>query len=89
MNKHAPHEPASLLMVEFLTWISRRPRTYAEVMEAWRSTCPRLCVWEDALIDGLIQIERGGTLDQSPVRVTAQGSAILDGQHQHTPHRSS
>ena len=53
------HAPVNLLRLEFLTWISIRLRTYAETMEAWRSTCPRNTVWEDALIDGLIQIESG------------------------------
>ena len=40
----------SLLMLEFLDWVSSRRRTYAEAMEAWRSTCPRHTVWEDALL---------------------------------------
>jgi hypothetical protein len=68
-------EPVSLLMREFLAWISSRPRTYAEAMEAWRSTCPRQTVWEDALTDGLIQI--GGTFHQSEVTLTPRGRAIL------------
>ena len=38
-------EPPSLLMVEFLDWVAFRPRTYADAMEAWRSSCPRLTVW--------------------------------------------
>jgi hypothetical protein len=69
----------SLLMKQFLGWIEDRPRTYAEVLEAWRSSCPRQCVWEDALADGLVQIERGATIDQSRVTVTARGTDILDG----------
>jgi hypothetical protein len=68
-----------LLRREFLTWVSVRPRTYAEAMEAWRSTCPRHTVWEDALADGLIQVESGGTLNQSQVTLTERGRAILDG----------
>jgi predicted transcriptional regulator len=75
-------EPVSLLTIEFLAWVSSRRRTYAEAMEAWRSTCPRHTVWEDALADGLIEIERGGTLHQSEVSLTAQGRAILDGNNQ-------
>ena len=50
-------EPVSLSMREFLSWVSARRRTYAEAMEAWRSTCPRLTVWEDALLGDLIHIE--------------------------------
>jgi hypothetical protein len=72
-------EPVSLLMREFLTWVSSRRRSYAEAMEAWRSTCPRHTVWEDALLDGLIEVENGGSLHQSTVTLTPQGQAILEG----------
>jgi hypothetical protein len=78
-------EPASLLMREFLTWVSARRRTYAEAMEAWRSSCPRQTVWEGALIDGLIRVEDGDTLHQSEVVLTLQGRAILDGGPGHQP----
>ena len=44
---------------QMLEWIAVRPRDYAEVMEAWRTSCPRLSVWEDACIDGLIDYEPG------------------------------
>lgn len=69
-------EPASLLMIEFLTWVSLRRRTYADAMEAWRSSCPRLTVWEDALADSLIRIE-GDTLRQAEVTLTPKGKAVL------------
>lgn len=70
-------EPVSPLTLEFLTWVSVRRRTYAEAMEAWRSTCPRHTVWEDALVGGLIQIESGSTPHQSDVTLTPQGRAAL------------
>ena len=57
--------------LELLAWVSSRPRTYAETMEAWRSHCPRLLVWEDALLDGLVRVERG------QVTVTPPGAAEL------------
>lgn len=72
-------EPASLGMREFLTWISSRRRSYTEAMEAWRSSCPRHTVWEDALIEGFIQIESGGTPHQAVVTLTPRGRAVLDG----------
>ena len=71
------NEPASPLTREFLAWISSRPRTYAETMEAWRTTCPRHSVWEDALIDGLIQFE--DAMNESKVTLTPRGRSILDG----------
>jgi hypothetical protein len=65
------------LMVEFLTWVARRPRTYADAMEAWRSNCPRQSVWEDALIDGLIQVENGPSMNESRVVLTPLGEAAV------------
>ncbi len=73
------HEPVTLLTVEFLTWVASRPRSYSEAMEAWASTCPRNSVWDDALIDGLIQVESAGTMNQSRVILTPRGRAVLDG----------
>ena len=48
--------------LELLAWISERPRSYAETMEAWTSHCPRLTVWEDAIADDLVEVRRGGVL---------------------------
>jgi len=70
---------SSLLMREFLSWISSRPRTYEEAMEAWRSTCPRHSVWEDALLEGLIQMESRSVTNVSEVTLTPKGRAVLDG----------
>jgi hypothetical protein len=72
-------EPVSLLLLQFLQWVSSRPRTYAEVMAAWRSSCPRLTVWEDALKDGLIQVESSRPSQPMEVRLTPRGRAVLDG----------
>ncbi len=67
------------LVREFLTWISRRPRNYAETMAVWRSNCPRQSVWEDALLDSLIEVvEAGETLDQAQVVLTARGRARME-----------
>jgi hypothetical protein len=80
MSEFAMREPPTLLALEFLAWIASRPRTYAEVMEAWASTCPRNPVWDDALIDGLIQVESADTMGQSKVILTPRGKAVLDGE---------
>ena len=80
-------EPVSLLLREFLTWVSSRRRTYDEAMEAWRSTCPRHTVWEDALLDGLIAVEDGAALHQSEVVLTPRGQAVLDGNGSQEPTR--
>jgi hypothetical protein len=66
--------------LELLDWVSRRPRTYSETIEAWRSHCPRLLVWEDALHDGLVEVSDGR------VRLTAAGLSTLEsGKLQATP----
>lgn len=54
------HEPLILDLVE---WIARRPRPYGEVMEAWRTSCPRLPVWEDAVDRGLVERRQHGAGD--------------------------
>jgi hypothetical protein len=56
---------------ELLTWVSERPRSYRDTMDAWSSHCPRLTVWEDALAAGLVQV------DGRDVQVTPAGQAAL------------
>ena len=63
------------LILELLSWISCRRRSYAETMEAWRTSCPRHSVWEDALIAGLVRLEG----EAQEVVLTAQGRALLNG----------
>ena len=66
--------------LQLLEWLCGRPRTYRETMNAWRSTCPRLSVWEDAVIDGLVEVvDTGGNMDEAEVRLTRQGRSALDG----------
>ncbi len=46
------------LILDLLEWVDHHPRPYAEVMEAWRTSCPRLPVWEDANDRGFIERHR-------------------------------
>ncbi len=46
-----------------LRWIAERPRTCEETMAAWRSTCPRPPVWEDALLAGLVAVRADGAVE--------------------------
>lgn len=57
--------------VQLLEWIAERSRTYAETIEVWKTSCPRLAVLEDALADDLVRIDRGRVL------LTAAGSELL------------
>jgi hypothetical protein len=79
MENSPKNQTVNLSLLEFLTWVSIRRRTYGEAMESWRSTCLRLSTWEDALADGLIRIESGSPMDQAEVTLTIQGRALLDG----------
>jgi len=77
-------ESVNLLMLEFLDWISTRRRTYVETMEAWQSHCPRQTIWEDAIIGGLIQLNREDTLRDPEVTLTPRGRALLIGSNGHS-----
>ena len=72
--------PADALTDQFLGWIAEGGRTYGEVMDAWRTSCPRLSIWEDALGDGLVRIENhpGGTREQARVTITDRGIVRLN-----------
>jgi hypothetical protein len=64
------------LVLELLDWLTVRPRTYGETMEAWRTSCPRMPVWEDALGNALVSVgsDDGGGL---AVAITAKGRDFL------------
>jgi hypothetical protein len=72
-------DPVGRLTLQLLAWIDAKPRTYAEVMDAWRSTCPRLSVWEDALSGGLVRVDRDGDAGQSRVTLTPRGRDMARG----------
>ena len=59
---------------QLLDWISLGRRTYAETIEAWKTHCPRLSAWEDALAGGLIAIERRD--GESLVVLTDAGASV-------------
>lgn len=67
-------EPASRIMVQFLTWVADRPRTREQAVEAWHS-CPHISVWEDAVVDGLVHTENDG---RRTIKLTPRGAAILE-----------
>lgn len=65
------------LILDLVEWIEREPRTYGQVLDAWRTSCPRLTVWEDALEAGFIACESHNTLG-TVVRITPAGRAFMD-----------
>lgn len=63
------------LVLDLVEWVAAEERSYTDVMEAWRTNCPRLTVWEDAIERGLLTRRpgpRGGM-----VEVTAAGRMFL------------
>ncbi len=76
----APTTSVSPLTRDFLAWVAREPRSYAEAMDAWRTSCPRFTIWEDALGDGLIRLEsdNGTSSRRLQVVLTPRGRALLD-----------
>ncbi len=65
------------LTLQLLAWIAARPRTYGETMEAWRTTCPRLTIWEDAVSDGLVTVDGADSMQEGRVRLTDSARALL------------
>jgi hypothetical protein len=58
-----------------LAWLAREARPYDEVMEAWRTSCPRLPVWEDANERGFVEHAR---IDGcAVVRISPTGRTFL------------
>jgi hypothetical protein len=62
------------LILDLLEWLAHGERSYQEVIEAWRTSCPRLPVWEDANDRGLVES------DGSLVRITPAGLELLSAQ---------
>lgn len=63
------------LILDLLEWVEREPRTYEETMEAWRTSCPRLPIWEEAKERGFIKA--GLVEGRSLVRATPEGLRFL------------
>ena len=64
------------LMLDLLEWIGREERTYHETMDAWRTSCPRLPVWEEAGDRGFVETIPSAS-GRRVVRATPAGAAFL------------
>jgi hypothetical protein len=67
---------ADPLVLDFVEWIAREPRAYAEVIGAWKTSCPRLTVWEDAADGGYVARETVAGLGLV-LTVTEDGRKVL------------
>lgn len=64
------------LVFDLVEWIAKEPRSYAQTMEAWRTSCPRLPVWEEAVDRGLVARETKQD-GNNVVKVTKPGLRFL------------
>jgi hypothetical protein len=64
------------LVLDLVEWIARQPRSYVEVMEAWRTSCPRFPIWED-VVDLRFVARVNGEGSAEMIHVTPEGRAFL------------
>jgi hypothetical protein len=70
-------DPVDALILDLLEWIGPQPRAYAEVIDAWRTSCPRLPVWEEANDRGFVESQHRDGLG-IVVAVTPSGLEFLE-----------
>lgn len=64
------------LVLDFVEWLAAQPRPYTEVMDAWRTSGPRLPIWEDAVDQGLVSCEHESDAG-AVVKATPRGLSLL------------
>jgi hypothetical protein len=69
-------ETADPLVLDFVEWVAREPRLYCEVVATWRTSCPRLTIWEDAADRGYVTRETIAEMGLV-VTVTDDGEELL------------
>lgn len=69
------------LILDLLEWLANGDRTYEDVMDAWRTSCPKLTIWEDANDRALIAIEQVN--GRKLIRPSAAGLALLNKRTRH------
>ena len=73
-------DASDALVLDLVEWIAREPRPYSDVIETWRTSCPRLTIWEDAVDRGLVtrrNVDGRGMI----VTATENGLELLRSNH--------
>lgn len=74
------------LVLDLVEWVARENRSYRDVLDVWRTSCPRLTVWEDAVDRGFVsRTFKGG--QEAVVEVTAAGRAFLAANGRRVPNK--
>jgi len=69
-------ETTDALVLDLVEWIGREPRPYSEVIEVWRTSCPRLTIWEDAVDRGYV-VRQPAAGQGARIAITARGEQFL------------
>jgi hypothetical protein len=69
-------DPVHVLLLDLLEWLNRTHRSYEDTMDSWRTSCPKLAVWEEAVDRGFVAIDKGHGV--SAVRLTPSGRSFLN-----------
>ncbi len=64
------------LVLDLVEWIAKEPRSYADVMGVWRTSCPRFPIWEDAIHLGFVVCVKGDGPGEM-IHATPEGRAFL------------
>jgi hypothetical protein len=75
-------ETVDNLLYDLATWLAQGPRPYGEVMEVWRTSCPRLSIWEEAVERRMVARRAGA--DGAQVFLTEEGHAWIVGRRTDT-----
>jgi hypothetical protein len=81
------NDSVDYLVLDLLEWLGTGARPYPEVLDAWRTSCPRLPVWEEANARGYIERHRSPELG-SCISVSTVGAAHLAAYRQPLSSRS-
>jgi hypothetical protein len=63
------------LTLDLLEWLANGDRSYEEVMDPWRTSCPRFPVWEEANARRLVA--RKHVNSRTIVSVSSSGLTLL------------
>ena len=66
------------LILDLVEWVAARPRTYSDTMVAWRTSCPRLPIWEDAVDLSFVVVSQADDGSDLVVEATPHGLAFLE-----------
>ena len=82
---HTLAEAPIALILDLVEWVDKRPRPYEEVIDAWRTSCPRLPVWEDAIDDGYLARTHDASGEPMICVTTAGRRLLLEHRRRHEP----